>query len=454
MLPIAPVPHQASLSYGQARDRFHKESASFLVDDADIAHAQHAYDAAKWLGGPKVDITAMQIEGRKNVEFNTNVPTGQLGDLVGAINPDLGAMIPSSIPVGIDTRFDLSGPRAAITAVWPIYTGGLVTAQQNALHGKVQEAIATRDANSEMKDADLVSKYWGVQLARSIEALRLRAYQDEQAQVRRAQAFCDKGIISKIELMSVKVSRDAAHRELIAAQTNTRVAETELAHILHTEALPTLSSPLFVLTGSLGQLDEWWSLAKIRSPILNQIDAKRSQAEAGVKAAQSAYQPTVFAFGMRNLVTHYLTIPEPDWIAGIGVKFTLWDNRDRSASLASAKSLVDKADAARQEAMTQLQSSVEVAFLRTTQARQEYELTSSTVSLALENLRARQKSFDEGVSTALDVSQARTQLVGAQIAQRVAAYKFVVSWALLHAATGTMPDFLDSLKRPDLINAN
>jgi hypothetical protein len=32
--------------------------------------------------------------------------------------------------------------------------------------------------------------------------------------------------------------------------------------------------------------------------------------------------------------------------------------------------------------------------------------------------------------------------VGAEIARRVAAYRFVVSWAMLHAVTGTMDEFV------------
>ncbi len=41
-------------------------------------------------------------------------------------------------------------------------------------------------------------------------------------------------------------------------------------------------------------------------------------------------------------------------------------------------------------------------------------------------------------------------MTGAQIAERAAAYKFVVSWAMLHGAAGVMPDFVATLSRPDL----
>ena len=93
-----------------------------------------------------------------------------------------------------------------------------------------------------------------------------------------------------------------------------------------------------------------------------------------------------------------------------------------------------------------------MAFLRVTEARHEYRLTESTVALARENLRLREKSFAEGLSTALDLNTARSQLTGAEIARRGAAYKFVVSWAMLHAASGDMPGFLASLSRSDLVS--
>ena len=167
-----------------------------------------------------------------------------------------------------------------------------------------------------------------------------------------------------------------------------------------------------MLTGDLGTLSGWQKKARLNSPLLRKTDAQIQQAQEGVRAAKGNFHPQVFAFGMKNLVKHYLTPVEPDWMAGIGVKFTLWDNKDRMSDISAAKALVTKATAAREETDNKLMSAVEVAFLRTTEAREEYDLTVSTVALAAENLRLREKSFSEGLSTALDVREARTQLTG------------------------------------------
>ena len=40
-------------------------------------------------------------------------------------------------------------------------------------------------------------------------------------------------------------------------------------------------------------------------------------------------------------------------------------------------------------------------------------------------------------------------MLAAELSRRVAAYEFIVSWALLHATSGVMEDFYASLKRPD-----
>lgn len=460
----AAVPdNESALSFNDARDRLHQTSDIHRSDNAQIARAQYESDAAKMLGGPKVTLSVKQVWGTKTLDGSIDTPIKDVADMV---RPGLDALPPSlsaganQVIDGLVNKFDridihhdvdLSGPRATLEAQWPIYTGGLIAAQQSVLGLKVNESRAARDTRLNTMDAELAGRYWGVQLARSIEALRQSILDDENKEVDRAKKFEKKGLISRIERMSVEVARDKARRELATAATNARVAETELMNSLHRTTLPVLSTPLFVLNGDLGTLSSWKETARAQSPILSRMRAVVSQANEGVNVAKAGFKPKIFAFGSRNLIHHYLSITEPDWIAGIGVSYTLWDNRDRSDRLSAANATVNAADAARDEALNQVSTAVEVAFLRVTQAREEYELSQSTVNLARENLRLRQAAFAEGLSTANDLDTARTQLTAAQIAKRAAAYKFVVNWAVLHAASGTMDRFADTLLRSDLI---
>lgn len=445
----------APMGFGDARVLLHERADIMAADRAEIARAESEAEAAKSLSGPKVEMDVKQVWGTKTVDLGIDTGLGQLSGLGGPIGGVPGQIISSLAQkynhVDIHFKEDIGGPRAAVTATLPIYTGGLITAQQNALNHKVSETRADRDMRENTLDAELAARYWGVQLARSVAALHRSVLEDQNEELRRAKRFEQKGLIAKVERLAVEVARDNARRTLVSAESDVDVAEAELMRQLRATSLPELSSPLFVLTGDLGTLEQWQNRADAQSPAIRKMNALRAQANEGISAAEASFKPKVYAFGTKNLIKHYLTLPEPDWMAGVGVTFTLWDNHDRFDKLNAARSVVTKAEAARSEAKNQVATAVEVAFLRVMQAREEFELTGSTVELARENLRLREASFAEGLSNAVDVDTARTKLTGAEVARRAAAYKFVVSWAMLHASAGAMPDFVNSLTRSDLV---
>lgn len=423
-----------ALDFSQARQLAHDRVDSIKVEAAETAKRESEAKSARSLHGPKIELDSKQIWGRKTLDYGT-------------IN--LGPLLHIPIPTSIDLYHeeDIGGPRAAINAQLPIYMGGAVNAKVRAADEAVYESQARTQAQRDTVDTELAQKYFAVQLARSIERLQSEMLHQQELEVRKALRFEKTGTISKLERMAVEVNRDTAKRELLTAQTNRRVAESELAGLLREENVGELKNPLFVVTEDIGTLKSWQDKALGASPVLKSVVAQRRQAEQGVTAAKAAWHPQVYAFANYNMIKHYLTIPEPDWIAGIGLKFTLWDNKDRNASIAAANSLVTKAQAAHDEARNRIQTAVQTAYLKSNEAREAYRLTDSTLSLAKENLRLREKGFSEGLSTADEVNDARTKLLAAEIARRVAAYRFVVAWAMLNAACGDMNAFEQSVTR-------
>ena len=268
-------------------------------------------------------------------------------------------------------------------------------------------------------------------------------------------------------------------KETLSVLRRTESGRSRISDLLREETIGKLDTPMFV-TKILKTLSYWQDLALANNPTLKALEAQHEQARMGVQAAKGSYHPQVYLFGHYNMIKHYLTLPEPDWIAGIGISFTLWDNRDRSARVGSAQALVNKAQAAQSQARNEINKVVEVAqsyafvekyemvflgcfgilvcllilyivhWLKSNQALEQYRLSTSSIDLAKENVRLRERSFKEGLSTIDDVNDARNKLIAAQVAQRVAAYRFVVAYSLLHAASGTMLYFMDTFKRPDI----
>lgn len=423
-----------ALDFSQARQLAHDRVDSIKVEAAETAKRESEAKSARSLHGPKIELDSKQIWGRKTLDYGT---------------VNLGGLIPGLHlpPIDLYHEEDIGGPRAAINAQLPIYMGGAINAKVRAADEAVYESQARTQAQRDTVDTELAQKYFAVQLARSIERLQNAMLHQQELEVRKALRFEKTGTISKLERMAVEVNRDTAKREFLTAQTNRRVAESELASLLREESVGELKNPLFVVTEDIGTLKSWQDKALGASPVLKSVVAQRRQAEQGVTAAKAAWHPQVYAFANYNMIKHYLTIPEPDWIAGIGLKFTLWDNKDRNASIAAANSLVTKAQAAHDEARNRIQTAVQTAYLKSNEAREAYRLTDSTLSLAKENLRLREKGFSEGLSTADEVNDARTKLLAAEIARRVAAYRFVVAWAMLNAACGDMNAFEQSVTR-------
>lgn len=423
-----------ALDFSQARQLAHDRGDSIKVEAAETAKRESEAKSARSLHGPKIELDSKQIWGRKTLDYGT---------------VNLGGLIPGLHlpPIDLYHEEDIGGPRAAINAQLPIYMGGAINAKVRAADEAVYESQARTQAQRDTVDTELAQKYFAVQLARSIERLQNEMLHQQELEVRKALRFEKTGTISRLERMAVEVNRDTAKRELLTAQTNRRVAESELAGLLREENVRELKTPLFVVTEDIGTLKSWQDKALGASPVLKSVVAQRRQAEQGVTAAKAAWHPQIYAFANYNMIKHYLTIPEPDWIAGIGLKFTLWDNKDRNASIAAANSLVTKAQAAHDEARNRIQTAVQTAYLKSNEAREAYRLTDSTLSLAKENLRLREKGFSEGLSTADEVNDARTKLLAAEIARRVAAYRFVVAWAMLNAACGDMNAFEQSVTR-------
>ena len=418
MLPCA----AQALSFAEAVDVLHQNSNVIKMQSYEKIYREKQSEAAKSLSGPKITASIQEIQGNKSLDLNLN----------------LRPLVP--IPVHIDKDYDISGPRASIDAIWPIYTGGAISAKQNALAYQALEAQAELDAQIQATDVELVKRYFGLQLARSVENLRREVFEQTARDYNRAKSFEKNGMGTHLETLNAQVSRDTAKRALTEARTDLSVAKLELKSLLQIEDVEKLTTPMTVFK-NVGTLSAWKNLSLMQNPKIHAVDAKEVQAREGVRAAKAAYHPKVYLFGRYNFIKHYLTLPEPDWIAGLGVSFTIWDNRDRSASLYASEAMADKARTAGREVRRQIENAAQTTYEKLLQAQESHRLAKSTVSLARENLRLRTKAYEEGLAKIDDVNTARNKYVGARLGEEVAAYEFVVTYAYLHAISGNMTDF-------------
>lgn len=427
----------AELSFGAARTMLHERNNALQAAQANVESKRMASDSLKFLHGPTISVGAAEVWGEAKIDVDRSIST------------PLGSM-----PVDINETYNFSGPRGAITGTLPVFTGGAIDATQKTAKYAVEEAEAVRQSQINNLDAELIGKYFGLQLAFSLQKLRDATLAEENQELARADQFEKEGMISSVERMGVKVARDAAERESLKARNNVRTAKMELRRLLLSDNVASLSTPLFVLRGPLAPMEEWVELALKNNPRLAEVEARVKQAEQGVDASKSAWFPQVAGFGQYYFVTPHQSYLKPQWLAGLGVNLTLWDSRDRLAAYKSAKAASREARSTRLDARNTVATAAETAWINTQNAREQYNLTASNTALARENLKLKKAGFGEGLYTALDVTQARDQLLAAEVERRICAFEFVVNYAMLHVISGSMADFIKQDGKKDIITEN
>src|SRR5690606_18375666 len=131
--------------------------------------------------------------------------------------------------------------------------------------------------------------------------------------------------------LQVEVARNTAERARIRAELELRTASEALARFLDVEGRSVLpTTPLFVNSQPLAPVDDYIASATDQHPQVRAAQAGEDVAKAGVDLARSRYLPQAYAFGEYNLNRGNALPVEPDWIVGVGVRYTFLSNIDRA----------------------------------------------------------------------------------------------------------------------------
>ena len=417
----------AGLSFDEAKHQLQGNSDALRAAEAEIRYREADAEAAASLGYPELSVKWVEVNGSKELVL------GPL-PLVGTIK----------------TKTNLDGPRSVLSMTWPIYSGGRITALQQAKAAEAEAARAERHETGEKIDSELVRRYFGLRFASDVARLRKAQLDQAERDFQRAQGFEKHGQLSALERLSAQVARDEAERDFIKAEHERVSAQAALSRLLRSKEQVEARSPLFVLTRSLPPLTDWLQRARESNPNLAGLKAKREAAEQGVEAAIGAYRPEVFAYGEYNLIKRNLSLTEPNWIAGIGVSYKLFSREDRASKVGAARAQVERVEALRAETLNRVETLVETAWLRVEQTRRQFELFGSNLALARENLRLRSRAFEEGQATVIEVNEARNALLRAETGRAQIAYEFDVALMALLEACGQGDRFADFLNSADV----
>ncbi|EGR1310934.1 TolC family protein [Vibrio cholerae] len=436
-----PIAHAAPLSFQEAWDLLQQQNNSLAAQRANVERYAHLKDATQNLNLPSVSVGANFIRLDQDVTLSGK----QILDSSGGIDPNLMAhILPLVTHLGAakSTITERDIFTSSIRAIWPIFTGGRITAAQDAAAGKEEEAQSQLAMEIQARYEDLAKYYFSVLLAKEVLATRIAVEEGLTQHRDNALKLEQQGQIAHVERLQADASLDKAKVERKKAQKTLDIAQSALTQILGATETVEPSGMLFINT-SLPPMHAFIEQTLNTYPGLSLLDAKEKQASSLIKAEQGKYYPEVYLYGDYSLHEDdsLASQMKPDWLVGVGVNIPLIENTGRSEQVKAANSAVNQVRYLKAQAKQDLSVLVEKTYLEAEQALEEVTGLNSSLNLAQENLRLRQKAFSQGLSTSVDVVDAELYLASIRTQQSLASFNYLISLNKLLALSSEMSSF-------------
>ena len=449
-----PVEVSSLLSLEQAQNILLQVSPKIAANQAAIAASEYETDALKTIDNPLVfaRVSASTYNLDADVDLST-LKNGIVNDINTSVDdiippipdlPNFGELVGERIPDTYELKRSGSTTGAGLGVVWPIYTAGRTTALTGASNARTQEAVADSLLDKNELYNTLIERYFKAQLAIIAAYLREDAYGTVQQVDHMAQRLFEEGFISRVDRLEAQSALADAKSESVNANNDARLAMMALQRLLRTEYRIKPSTPLFVSSRPLPDVNYFQDLALTNHPGLQKVAAKRAQAQQLHALSDTGYKPTVMLYGYGQIEK------DPSWVAGISASWKLWGGLDKTATLASSNAKIRQADLTEIEVSDNLLLLVEKNWHDVNNAQSSYQALQSNVDLAAEVLRLRRLGLQEGLNTPIDVVQAQTQSLKARTEQAQAANSYVQSLAALMQSCGTPLAFNAYLNAADI----
>ncbi|EGR5586877.1 TolC family protein [Vibrio cholerae] len=438
---LMPIAHAAPLSFQEAWDLLQQQNNSLAAQRANVERYAHLKDATQNLNLPSVSVGANFTRLDQDVTLSGKQIFDSTGQALPALSPTLAQLVAGigSIQSTITERDIFT---SSIRAIWPIFTGGRITAAQDAAAGREDEAQSQLAMEIQARYEDLAKYYFSVVLAKEVLATRIAVEEGLTQHRDNALKLEQQGQIAHVERLQADASLDKAKVERKKAQKTLDIAQSALTQILGATETVEPSGMLFINTG-LPPMHAFIEQTLNTYPGLSLLDAKEKQASSLIKAEQGKYYPEVYLYGDYSLHEDdsLASQMKPDWLVGVGVNIPLIENTGRSEQVKAANSAVNQVRYLKAQAKQDLSVLVEKTYLEAEQALEEVTGLNSSLNLAQENLRLRQKAFSQGLSTSVDVVDAELYLASIRTQQSLASFNYLISLNKLLALSSEMSSF-------------
>lgn len=327
--------------------------------------------------------------------------------------------------------------------IWPLYTGGKIDAANKASQIYEEEAELQKEQKQGEILSELATRYYGLVLAEQASRVREQVSEAMKKHLFDSEKLSEQGQIAKVEHLHAQLAYSEAERELKKANRETTIVKRALQNTLalgdSSDLIP--ASQLFILK-SIEDEDFFINMALENNPQLKQVDSKKELAATGIKLEKSNYLPTVALTGTYDLANKDLSPYVPDWLVGVGLKWSLFEGNSRYRNLQAARFKEDQVEQAGLKAEEDIRTMIRKLHQQLGMQVEQLEEFDKTLEFSKTYLDSREKAFREGLSTSTELVDANLLLARVKMDRLQAMYNYDVTLANLLQVCGNPEKFM------------
>lgn len=343
-LGISSTTFAASISYQQAEQSVLQDSYSTQATQALQQASKLEAEAVKGLGLPRIDLNVrayafhneldVPLGALKNNLEHTlsqnindrinqqNLPPNISDPLKEGINQTIHngvGLIPDNSQIILEDQVI----RPTISAMMPLYTGGLTSSAKQVANIKAKRSELNTKQQQDLQRFELIQAYFNVQLQKQLLASSQYNWHAMQKHYDNALKLEQQGFISKGQRMQFEVAKNNAQRSEQASQANLKASLFQLNNLLQSSQITELTTPLFINSTQNQDLNTLLRSYADQSALVQKLQMDTQLAQANVTAQNAAKKPHIFAFG------EYSLDDKNNWIVGLAAQYNLFSGIDK-----------------------------------------------------------------------------------------------------------------------------
>ena len=439
--------YSADITFSQALESLYGTHEGMAQAEADYKQKEYSKKAALGLYSPRISLNAAYAYFGNDLTMDvdlspvSNTVNGIFGSLGGVRTIPLPSIsLPNSMEqvVQKDQFFTLNA-----AMIWPVFTGGQIYAANKAASANLDIAKYGKTIRHDKLGISLAEKYMTLRCIQDIIALKQDVKDSMQEHYNKALKLEKAGMLAKVERLHAEMALSDAEKSLDTSLREAKLVESALKSMISsTDENINPSTPLFLVKAEdIESLAYFQDMASSSNAKLKQAQTATKLDYAGVINSTSSFIPKINAFGMVNIYDYQLSSLSPDYMVGVQMSINLFDGLQNYHQLKSSKTLEESTKLMAARAEKDIRTLVEQQYITMENARADYNSSLKSLAFAEEYLRARQKAFNQGMATSLDVVDAELALSNSKMSAIQAAYKFDMALITMLATSGMFDNF-------------